>query len=65
MAIFEEPCSWTDMMIFSNFKWPDSIPKVPWGELTHEQQELIKAKKMFAGYRPGKYQSITGDQGAF
>ena len=52
----------TDTMdVYSNFRWPDDIPKKPFNELTPEQQQRIRGLYRFTGFRPGNYQGITGN----
>jgi hypothetical protein len=56
----EKPERLNTLEIYSNFQWPDDIPKKPLNELTSEQQERIKSLYRFSGFRPGTYQGITG-----
>ena len=59
MAIKVQPRTET-LEIYSNFNWPDDIPRKPFNELTAEQQQRIRTFYRFAGFRPGTYQGITG-----
>ena len=59
MAIKDQPRTET-LEIYSNFHWPDDIPRKPFEELTPAQQKQLLNFYRFAGFRPGTYQGITG-----
>jgi hypothetical protein len=48
-----------DMEIYDAFKWPDSVPKKPFSELTSAQKKLVLDSYRFSGFRPGTYQGVT------
>ena len=63
MALFV-PHDQEDMCLYYNFRWPDSVPDdVPWDELTDDQKQVLVDSYRYSGYRPGKYQGISGLQG--
>ena len=47
--------------IIDNFvERPEGIPRdVPFGELSPEEQDIVKSAYRFSGYRPTIYQGIT------
>jgi hypothetical protein len=56
----DKPEKLDTLEIYSNFRWPDDIPKKPFNELTQEQQERLLMLYRFSGFKPGTYQGITG-----
>lgn len=42
--------------MLDNARWPSDIPRIPFAELTPEQQRRIVDIYRFSGFRPGQYQ---------
>lgn len=49
--------------IYDDFKWPGTVPQLPWNQLTERQKQVVQDAWRFASYRPGTYQGVTGDTG--
>jgi hypothetical protein len=57
--IFQETYDGT-MEIYDLFKWPETVPKIKWSDLTAEQQFTVLEAYRFSGFKPGTYQGVTG-----
>lgn len=55
----DKPVDRGTMEIYDAFKWPDSVPRKEWDELTEKQKKEVLDAYRFSGFRPGTYQGVT------
>jgi hypothetical protein len=65
MPVSKPPREQNNLRIYDNYVIPAWVPEgISWDELTPEEKQRIKDSYRFSGFRPNRYQMITGSMRA-